>query len=182
METRKAIEDRRSIRHYQDMPVPREQITDILDCGRLAPSGKNRQPWYFVVLQGADKDQVADWMCACAAAGDGQALSPSIPLSAGVIRQAPVLILVFRPKEEAWRLSDHLSIGACIENMCLRATDLGLGSLWIRDVVPVAGQVADMVGQSDKELVSALALGVADCAPKLRPRKPLDDVLQWYCG
>ena len=47
MDTIKAIEDRRSIRKYKDIDVDKEIILDILNAGRLAPSAKNRQPWYF---------------------------------------------------------------------------------------------------------------------------------------
>jgi nitroreductase len=45
MDTIKAIEDRSSIRKYKDIKVSKEQILDILNAGRLAPSAKNRQPW-----------------------------------------------------------------------------------------------------------------------------------------
>jgi len=44
-----AIKRRRSIRKYRPDPVPREIIEDIVDCGRLAPSARNDQPWEFVV-------------------------------------------------------------------------------------------------------------------------------------
>jgi len=50
-----------------------------------------------------------------------------------VIREAPVIILIFYKKEEVWIEGDNLSIGAAIQNMILRATSLDLGSLWIRD-------------------------------------------------
>ncbi len=47
METLKSIEERRSIRGYTKEKVSRKIVEDILNCGRLAPSAKNRQPWYF---------------------------------------------------------------------------------------------------------------------------------------
>ena len=46
----KLIKSRRSIRKYRDQEVPREILEDLVDCGRLAPSGYNRQPWIFVVV------------------------------------------------------------------------------------------------------------------------------------
>lgn len=48
MDTIKAIKGRRSIRKYKDIDVDKEIILDIFNAGRLAPSAKNRQPWYFV--------------------------------------------------------------------------------------------------------------------------------------
>ena len=62
MDTIKAIEDRRSIRKYKDVKVSKEQILDILNAGRLAPSAKNRQPWYFVKVSTEMKNEIADLM------------------------------------------------------------------------------------------------------------------------
>jgi nitroreductase len=46
-----AIEKRRSIRKFKPDPVPDELINQILEAGRLAPSGTNRQPWRFQVIK-----------------------------------------------------------------------------------------------------------------------------------
>ena len=62
MDAIKAIEDRRSIRKYKDVKVSKEQILDILNAGRLAPSAKNRQPWYFVKVSTEMKNEIADLM------------------------------------------------------------------------------------------------------------------------
>lgn len=62
METLKSIEERRSIRTFTNEVVKKEIIEDILNCGRLAPSAKNRQPWYFVVVKEDVKDKIADIM------------------------------------------------------------------------------------------------------------------------
>ena len=63
--------------------------------------------------------------------------------------------------------------------MCLRATDLGLGTLWIRDIVYVAEDVAKMLGHSDLELNCAVSLGYPNQSPKMRPRKNLEDIMEW---
>lgn len=46
-----AIKNRRSVRFYQDKPVPREIIEAIIDAGNWAPTGNNGQSWRFVVVQ-----------------------------------------------------------------------------------------------------------------------------------
>ncbi len=46
------LRSRRSVRHFQNKPVPRPILERILDAGRYAPSGGNRQPWHVVVVQG----------------------------------------------------------------------------------------------------------------------------------
>lgn len=56
MDISQAISQRRSIRRFEDKPVPRELIEKILYAATLAPSGKNAQPWRFIVLEGKKKD------------------------------------------------------------------------------------------------------------------------------
>ena len=56
------IRQRRSIRKYKPDPVPREAIEEVLGAAILAPSGKNRQPWKFLVYQGAAKAALLDEM------------------------------------------------------------------------------------------------------------------------
>ena len=51
MDIFEVIRDRRSIRKYKDIPVAPEQIEQILDAARLAPSWKNMQCWRFLVLR-----------------------------------------------------------------------------------------------------------------------------------
>jgi iodotyrosine deiodinase len=45
------MQRRRSVRHFSDRPVPREIIERCLRAAGTAPSGANRQPWYFVVVE-----------------------------------------------------------------------------------------------------------------------------------
>jgi nitroreductase len=133
MELKKAIENRRSIRKYKSMDVPDELIKDLIECARLAPSAKNRQPWKFLILKNDIKNQIADIMIE--KQNSLEYCVSNVKLTAKIIKEAPVLILVLKEYEDNWIVGDSLSIGAAIEHICLRATDLGLGSLWIRDVV-----------------------------------------------
>ena len=186
METLKSIEKRRSIRGFTKEEIKKEIVEDILNCGRLAPSAKNRQPWYFVIVTDDTKDTIANMMIDYTINNDDTierknlGCKSSVNPTASVIKQAPVLVLIFREKNDNWIVGDNLSIGACVENMCLRATDLGIGSLWIRDTVYVAEDVAKMLGHEDMELNCALALGYASQFPKMRPRKKLEDIIEWY--
>lgn len=58
MELMTAIEARRSIRRFKPDPLPRDAVLSILDAARLAPSGKNQQPWRFFVVQGEAKKEM----------------------------------------------------------------------------------------------------------------------------
>lgn len=188
METKKVIENRRSIRSFKKNDIPKEIVEDILNCGRLAPSAKNRQPWYFVIVKDEVKNRIANMMIkytennsddiSTEKTRTGHAIS--IFPTANVIKQAPILVLIFREKNDNWIIGDNLSIGACVENMCLRATELEIGTLWIRDIIYIERDVANMLNHSNMELNCALALGIANQIPKPRPRKELKDIVEWY--
>lgn len=187
MELKEVIENRRSIRSFENKNISKDVVEDIINCGRLAPSAKNKQPWYFVILKDEIKDKVADLMIEYdqnimdKQSEKAKIKYPSSVKSTGeVIKEAPVLILIFREKDDNWIIGDNLSIGACVENMCLRATDLNLGSLWIRDTVYVADDIAKMLKKENMELNCALLIGYQNEFPNQRPRKKLEKIMKWY--
>ena len=61
MDTWLAVASKRDWRSYADRPVPDDVRDRILDAGRLAGSGVNKQPWLFVVVESdAVKERVAE--------------------------------------------------------------------------------------------------------------------------
>jgi nitroreductase len=56
----KAIEGRRSIRKYKSIPVQIETINKIISAGIRAPSGKNKQPWRFIIVGGKEKENMLE--------------------------------------------------------------------------------------------------------------------------
>ena len=190
------IETRRSIRKYQAKPVPRELLLDVLKAAQLAPSGKNRQPWHFVVLEDSAKEQA----CSLLEQGirrerqnhdflPGSAFGlPDARMTLMTMRQAPVVILVYNTNAPAELTDligadarfkeqcDLLSIGAALENLILEATRLGLGSLWIGNPCFAYPELTAL-GRPDAMLVGAVALGYPDQAPKARPRKKLEELV-----
>lgn len=186
MELSDAIKNRKSIRKYKNIEVQDNIIEELIECARLAPSAKNRQPWQFMIVKDKTKNEVADIMLKQLKETDVDLerklynAKSSVKETAYIMKEAPILILVFRPKEDNWIIGDSLSIGAAIEHICLRATDLELGSLWIRDIVYTQKEIAKLVDKDDMELISAISIGYADENPKQRPRKKLNEILEWY--
>ena len=45
------MRDRRSVRPFSDEPLPRVLLENALAAAASAPSGANRQPWRFVVVE-----------------------------------------------------------------------------------------------------------------------------------
>ena len=123
----------------------------------------------------------------------------SLPESAGglpdayntlkIMREAPVIIIVMNTNgsspfesintdDRITEICDTLSIGASIENMLLKATEIGLGSLWIANTCFAYGDLMEFVGESG-QLVGAIAIGYADEKPNARPRKKINDILEF---
>jgi len=49
------IKNRRTVRRFQPVSVPKEHILKILDAARFAPTAGNQQPWKFLVIQDRTK-------------------------------------------------------------------------------------------------------------------------------
>lgn len=190
MKIGEAIIKRRSVRKYQSQPVPRELIGQVLEAATLAPSGKNAQPWEFIVLEGQEKDTIADMMEAGAEQLEAMSgSSGSVRNSARIIREAPVVIMVYNPRKREgagplqqvlWTV-DTQSVGAAIQNLLLKAVELGLGSVWICNVLVAREQISTWLGRED-EMIAAVALGWPAEEPAARPRKPWQQVTQWGRG
>lgn len=179
-----AIKNRRSIRNFKEQYLEESILKAILNAGRLAPSAKNRQPWYFVVVQNKYKDEIADIMLEYTNKTskedyETKNCKSSVKATASVIKEAPVLVLVYKEADSEWNIGDTLSIGACVENMILQATDLGVGSLWIRDTYCLSKDITNKYCR-DKEFICSVAFGYSDEAPKARPRKSLDNIVTWW--
>lgn len=123
MKTIDAIKIRWSNYKYKDKNIKKEIIKDILNCGRLAPSAKNRQPWYFVITTGKTKDKIYNLMKKQSRNIKNKdeinriGFSCSLLSTANTIKKVPVLILIFRPNDIAWKTGDRLSIGACVKHV-----------------------------------------------------------------
>lgn len=180
MELEEAIKNRRSIRKYTNEDVPNELIEDLIECARLAPSAKNRQPWKFIIIKNDIKNKIADIMIKNEEAPERiEDTNSSVKFTAGIMKEAPVLILVLKEYDDNWKTGDALSIGGAIEHICLRATDLGLGSLWIRDTAYTQKEIAKLIGYENMEVISAISIGYPNQSPKQRPRKELNEILEW---
>jgi nitroreductase len=171
-------------------------IEKILQSGILAPSSKNRQPWKFIVVTGNAKKDI---LAAMEKGLMREKEYPLLPESAQylssaeytlkIMEQAPVIIFIvnslglniyssLKPEERIYEICNVQSIGAAIENMTLTASELGLGSLWICDTYFAYKELCDWLNV-EGELFAAMAVGYADENPLARPRKRLDNMVEW---
>jgi nitroreductase len=165
MDAIQCMRTRRSIRSYKTESVPREVIEKIIDCGRLAASAMNTQPWKFVVVTAPEtRVQIAD-----------------ITDHGKFITQASVCVVVCC-EEGKYYLEDGC---AATQNILNAATAHGLGSCWVAgDKKEYGAAILSMLGVPDAyKMVSLIAIGHA--AEERSPqKKSLEEVLCWdkYSG
>lgn len=157
------IKSRRSVRRFSEKQVDDSLLEQILEAGRWAPSGQNNQPWRFVIVR---DDDIRRKMAEFTKYGK-------------IIAGAPVCICTFVHKPSMYnQIKDAQSIGACLQNMLLMAHGLGLGAVWLGEILNNADQVRDAVGLgNDYELMAVVALGWPDGGAKQPNRAELVDLI-----
>lgn len=181
-----SIQNRRSVRSFKNKTISKDVLKKILLMGMKAPSGKNRQPWRFFVLQDTAKERLTTIMNEVALIKENKFENfGSLRVSSRAIQESSAVFLVynfFSKQEQDYNhyrlLMDTQSIGAAIENIILTAEDFGLGSLWICDIFQCDKEISTWINEP-YELVAAVAIGYPNQNPYERPRKSLEEVIKW---
>ena len=63
--------------------------------------------------------------------------------------------------------------------MVLKATDLGLGSLWLRDVIYLRQKITNLFDLKDMELVTGLAIGYPKDEKYRAKKKNINEIMRW---
>lgn len=158
-----AIYKRRSIRDFTADLIESDTLIKIIRAGTWAPSGLNNQPWRFAIVTNKDlKVKVGE-----------------LTRYSKVIEGAKALIPVFVDRDAIYHeLKDHQAIGACLQNMLLAAHSLGLGAVWLGEILKNSDRVRDLMGLSeDLELMAVLALGHPAHRNQTSTRKSLEEVI-----
>lgn len=154
------IKKRRSIRVFKKDKIPEKILKDIVDCGRVAPTARNLQPWKFVIItKSFNLEKIAE------TTDHGKFLA-----------QAPSCILVFC-QDTKYYLEDGC---AATQNILIAAQSYGIGSCWIAgDKKPYAEKIGQIVNAPEGwKLVSVIALGYPAENP-CPSKKSIDEVLIW---
>jgi len=158
-----AIRTRRSIRQFTKEPVSDEEVDQILESGLWAPSGKNNQPWKFAVIRDLTlKEPLA-----------------AFTHSRTIIHGASVCIAVFLDHSRVYdRTKDIQAVGACIQNMLLTIHSLGLGGIWLGEILKNKEKVAELLGAGkDLELMAVVAIGRPAKRSDAGERDPLEKTI-----
>jgi nitroreductase len=161
METKDVIEGRRCIRKFKDKRISDKQLDELIDAMILAPSAGNMQSRKFYIVKNKEiKEKLAE-----------------AALSQGFIAQVPVAIVICTDSSISTRYGKRgeiiyslLDCGASIQNLLLRAYDLGLGGCWVgafdeervRKILSIP---------SNLRPVSIIPIGHPDESPSMPQRK-----------
>jgi nitroreductase len=158
MDALEAIRKRRSVRAYTGETIPQEDLETIVDAGRLAATGGNRQPWEFIVV--TDRDMIEQ-----------------LKVAALWMDKAGAIIAVVMDESSRWWLEDG---SAAIENMLLAATALGYGSCWLEGwTLRHEDEFKALLDiPTEKRLLTLIPLGVPLEWPA-KEKKSLEEVLYW---
>ena len=185
------IKNRRSIRRYNNKPVPQELILRLLEAAMWAPSAHNRQPWRFAVLtQTTDKDRLAQAMGArlrvdrTADGDDPDDIERDVARSYARLTGAPVIIIIGtslidmdrypdpqRSRNE-WTMATQ-STAMAAQNLLLLAHAEGLGACWVCAPLFVPELVKEVLALPDDwEPQGLITLGYP-AQERTKPREPV---------
>jgi nitroreductase len=158
MDALEAIRKRRSVRKFTGDPIPRQDLKTIVDAGRLAPTGGNRQPWEFIVVTGRE-------------------MIGQLKVAAQWMDRAGAIIAVVLDPSTRWWIEDG---SAAIENILIASTALGYGSCWLEGwTLPREDEFKVLLGIPEgKRLLTLIPIGVPVAWPTCE-KKSLDEVLYW---
>ncbi len=158
MDALEAIQTRRSVREFTGESIPREDIEKIVDAGRMAATGYNRQPWDFIVVT-------------------DQAMIDKLKVAARWMEKAAAIIAVALDFTTKYWLEDG---SAAVENMLIASTALGYGSCWLEGyTLPHEEEFKKLLGvPDDRRLLTLVPIGVPVEWPT-QQKKPLAEVLHW---
>ncbi len=162
MDAIECIKSRRSVRVYENKPIPAEVLSDIIDCARLAPTAVNMQPWEFVVVTNSEaKAKIAK------AATYGKFIADS-----------GACIVVCVERSSKFPLEDCC---AAVENILLSAKAHSLGSCWVAGWKrQYSGEIGSIIGLPENiEIVALIAVGYPKSEPKSPTKRKLSEVLHW---
>ena len=170
------IQERRSIRRYQDKDIPDDALARVLEAARWAPSWANTQPWEIVVVKEQNiKKRIQE------------AVSPRNPSSLAIINAPVLLVICGRMKKSGFYNNTYptkfgdwfmYDLGLATQNLCLAAHDSGLGTV----IVGLFDH--DRVGEvikipADHEVVVLVPLGYPDHTPSPPKRRERSEFIHY---
>lgn len=127
MELMEAIVGRRSIRNFEDRDLSDEQIDQLLEAVKWAQSWANTQCWEVIVVRNPEtKEKLQATLAKGNPATKSMVQAPVVFVMCARLKSAGYYKGQVTTKFGDWFMFD---LGIAAQNLCLRAHDLGLGSV-----------------------------------------------------
>lgn len=165
--------NRRSVRKYVS-PANKEDIEEIIKFARLAPSWKNSQTARFYAIVSDDKKET--FRKTCLPEGNSQKAE-----------NADIIVTTFvknrsgfskNGESECGQGWGYFDLGCAVENLCLKAREMGYGTLIIglRD----GAKIRELLSvPHEEEIAAVIAIGRTDLFPEAPPHKPTEEILKF---
>ncbi len=168
METKEAIFGRRSVRKFTDEIVTDGEIAELLEAARWAPSWANLQAWEFIVVK--DREMIQKVTDTYSSTNPARKCSASASVVLVICSKTDVSGFkegVQRTKFTSWYMFD---LGLAVENICLRAHDMGLGTVIVGSMDHDACRALLSLPEGF-EVVAAIPVGRPALPPKEGPSR-----------
>ncbi len=167
---------RRSIRRFKDQKIEQDKLAAIFEAARMAPSWGNLQCADLVVVtESGLREQLSGL------------LSPKNPATL-CMRDAPVVLgICGAPKRSGYYKGEQVTryahwflydLGLVSQNICLKACELGLGTVIVGSFDHLAAEQILRV-PVDYELVALIPLGYPDQQPSPPKRREVTDFVHF---
>ncbi|MBQ5316314.1 MAG: nitroreductase family protein [Oscillospiraceae bacterium] len=179
MNTIECIKTRRSIRKFEDRPVPRELMTEIISAAAFAPSWKNtRTPRYTVI----DDKAVIAKIAAEGVLGNAHNAGIINGTNCFIIQSAVNSLAGYEPdgsystvKGDGYTMYDA---GIAAQTLCLAAHEKGLGTV-IMGIIDY-DRIAEIISLPENEtVVAAIAIGYPAQSPSAPKKFTADEILRF---
>lgn len=168
MELDQAIKDRKSVRRFKKLNVPWYLVAECLEAAINAPSSGNVQNWRFVVVRNSELREKIVKIC------DEQYWLLRAPVLVVVLSDTDRIRKMFGVRGEALYAVQNCS--SAIQNILLKATELGLGATWIGAFEEIElKQILNI--DADVRPQAIIALGYPDEYEEKSKREPLENVV-----
>jgi nitroreductase len=171
MDTLTALTTRVSVPRLTEPGPNAAQVHQLLEAALRAPDHGRLRPWRFIVLQGPQREGLADIMEQQARERQPEADRCALDSARNKALRAPTVIIAVADITEdhkipAWE--QVLAVGAAVQNMMIAAHALGIGAMWRTGTMADDPAVKRRLGFTDKDQVVAfLYLGTP--AGRLKP-------------
>jgi len=170
------INKRQTVRSYTDKEVTYEELEILMNCARLAPSAKNKQPWRFYILTNKEKNHISSMMNEWDKLNNEK--DSTVKYSAKQMKEANKAIMVYYPLDNSpYKKPDYLSLGAAIENLILKCTEMNLGSCWCCDTLYLDEEINSYLGIKGYEQISTILIGYPKETPAKRKKMTLEELI-----